>query len=296
MHSSRPYADTNRMLKWRGRKGVSMKSIFICLTMIVLCLGGSAARADWTESSKALLAQAQRDARHQPPAGMQARAVAMPDGRGFFLVWTPAGVTPSDWIVSMPGTHGLATDEFALWAPFLQGGKIGLVEVQWWLGTGDDTADYLAPQDIYRALDQTLPALGAKPGHVLLHGFSRGSSNVYAVAALDNARGHKYFRAVVANSGGMAEGYPPTRHIIDGDYGTRPFAGQKWVTVCGSRDPHPERDGCPAMRRTAAWLKEQGGEIAFQIEDAQAGHGALHTNPANARKLVAWFSDAKTGN
>jgi len=69
----------------------------------------------------------------------------------------------------------------------------------------------------------------------------------------------------------------------------RILAGTRWVTACGERDPNPERDGCPGMRRTGQWLKEQGAILLDAIEDPQSGHGALQLNPRNAERLLEFF-------
>jgi hypothetical protein len=123
---------------------------------------------------------------------------------------------------------------------------------------------------------------------VSLHG-TGGSANVYAVAAIDNGRGRKLFSLYVASSGGVALDYPPTRAILDGRFGPRPLAGTRWVTACGERDPNPDRDGCPGMRRTGQWLKEQGATLLDAIEDPQSGHSALQLNPRNAERLLELF-------
>ena len=166
---------------------------------------------------------------------------------------------------------------------------MGLIVPQWWLGTGDSTADYYTPFDIYREIDKVLARLQVPQNSAMLHGFSRGSANLYAVAAIDRAKGRHYFNIFVANSGGVALGYPPTRLVEDGEFGATPYKGTVWVTSCGMRDQNPERDGCPTMRRSADWIKGKGGMIAFSIEDQNGGHGALHTNPDNGKRLINWF-------
>ena len=120
----------------------------------------------------------------------------------------------------------------------------------------------------------------------MLHGFSRGSANAYAVMALDSGRGHQYFSFAVASSGGVALDYPPTRAILAGVFGLRPLLNTRWVTSAGARDPNPDRDGIPAMRRTAAWLKEQGATVLMTIEDPTEGHGALQRNSKNTKQLL----------
>jgi transposase len=67
------------------------------------------------------------------------------------------------------------------------------------------------------------------------------------------------------------------------------YKGSRWVTSCGVRDPNPERDGCPGMRRTGDWLKNLGAEINFAIEDNTEGHGAFHRNPQNVNQVLDWF-------
>jgi hypothetical protein len=211
------------------------------------------------------------------------------DGQSFIVVWKPAGKEPSRWIVSLHGSRGFATDDLGIWSRSLQGRDMGLIAVQWWIGADDSTRSYYAPNQIYREIDLALQRMGVRPGNVMFHGFSRGSANAYAVAALDAGRGKRYFALSVASSGGVAVDYPPTRAILEGAFGNRPLAGTRWITAAGARDQEPERDGIPAMRRTANWLREQGATVVMSIEDANEGHGALQTNSANARQVLDQF-------
>lgn len=245
---------------------------------------------EWTQTSKSLYERAERERKFTPVTGMTPSVIPMTNGKSFFLLWKPTGQLPQQWIVSLPGSKGFATDEFALWSRTLAGMGIGLVEVQWWLGTGDRTEDYLALREIYREIDILLSRIGVVSHSALLHGFSRGSANIYAIAALDRMKGHRYFDVIVANSGGASVDYPPTHDITTGVYGDAPFRGTRWVTVCGYKDPNPDRDGCPAMERTADWLKGYGATIGMVIQDPAAGHGALHTNPVNAKHLIDWYT------
>ena len=148
------------------------------------------------------------------------------------------------------------------------------------------------PHQIYREVDIVLRKLAVKPGNVMLHGFSRGSANSYAVAALDAGRGRRYFSLIVASSGGVAIDFPPTREIISGRFGDHPLRGTRWITVAGARDQNPDRDGIPGMHRTARWLDEQGAEVIAIIEDSENGHGALVLNPANAERVIDLFLKA----
>jgi predicted esterase len=207
------------------------------------------------------------------------------DGSLAHAAWKPAGKVER-WIVSLHGTGGSAKRDIEVWQKSVGGRPIAVLAIQWWRGQGDA---YLPPFDIYREIDFAASKLGIQPGRALLHGFSRGSANLYAVAAIDQGRGRKLFSLYVASSGGVALDFPPTRAILEGRYGPRPLAGTRWVTACGGRDANPERDGCPGMRRTGAWLKEQGAQVLLAIEDAQSGHGALQLNPGNTARLLDLF-------
>jgi hypothetical protein len=217
--------------------------------------------------------------------------VIMPtsDGQSFLVVWKPSAKEPKQWIVSLHGTKGFATDDLAIWYPHLKNQTLGLISVQWWIGADDTTKSYYAPLQVYREIDLALQKLGVKTGTVMLHGFSRGSANSYALAALDAGRGKHYFSLCVANSGGVGLDYPPTRAILEGTFGDRPLSGTRWITVAGAMDQNPDRDGIPGMKRAAVWLKGQGATVLESIEDPAEGHGALHRNARNARHVLDLF-------
>lgn len=216
---------------------------------------------------------------------LKPQVIPTSDGRSFALVWKPDGETPQHWLVALAGTSGLATREMSVWHPHVKGRGIGLVTLQWWLGRSNATSDYYTPEQVYAELARVMEQIGAKPESNILQGFSRGSANIYAWAALDRTQ-HRYFNAYIASSGAMAANYPPNRAIEQGVYGTMPYASSTWVTAAGANDPNPERDGIEAMRKTAEWLKAKGATVAVQIEDPTGGHGALVTNPANIRRVL----------
>lgn len=211
------------------------------------------------------------------------------DGQSFVVAWRAPGTNPKRWIVSLHGSRGFATDDLAIWYPSLRDRDVGLLSVQWWIGAEDTSRSYYAPLQIYREIDIALQKLGVQPGMAMLHGFSRGSANSYAIAAIDAGRGRHYFSLIVASSGGVATDFPPTRAILAGAFGDHPLRGTRWVTAAGARDPNPDRDGIPAMKRTAAWLVEQGATVVERIEDPAEGHGALQLNAANARHAIDLF-------
>ena len=154
------------------------------------------------------------------------------NGDSFLVVWKPVKA-PKRWLVSLHGSGGYATDDFAIWHQYLKSKDIGIMCLQWWHGTGNGTSDYDSPTTIYREIDIAARKLGIQPGTAMLHGFSRGSANVFAVAALDHGRGGNYFTLHVASSGGVQESYPPTRALLNGEYGQRPLQDTRWITAAG---------------------------------------------------------------
>lgn len=265
-------------------------ALLLALLLFVIPVAKAAGDGNnWPQGSLRLLDLAKKDESYAAAEQLHPAYYPTSDGRSFILVWMPQQTMPKKWIVSLPGTHGLATRDLTVWYRHIKDRDVGLISVQWWLGQGDTTRDYYSPFDIYREVDTLLSGLGIQPGTALLEGFSRGSANIYAVAALDRNKGRQYFSMFVAHAGGASLDYPPTHAIDTGTFGVTPFTGSTWVTVCGGKDPNPDRDGCPAMRNTGLWLTKMGGTVALAIEDDAEGHGALHRNPANAKKLLDLF-------
>lgn len=236
-----------------------------------------------------LLARAQTQAaRRVELAGrLGARIERSGDGRSFALVWQPK-TAPAGWIFTLHGSGSWAYDEIALWQPFAERHNLGVVALQWWLGGGHRSEDYYRPTDIRRELDRLAATVGAVPEHILLHGFSRASANLYALVAFDARQPRPLFRHVVANAGGMAADYPANRDIEARGRGAKPYAGTRWWLYCGGSDPNPERDGCPAMRRSRDWL-EGLGATAVLNEDAAGDHGGFHRRGANVEQALGWF-------
>ena len=191
--------------------------------------------------------------------------------------------------VSLHGSNGFATRDLGIWSPYLQNLDSASSSCNGGLAVEIRRGDCCSTFDIYREIDLLSRRKGIQPGSVMLHGFSRSSANIYAVAALDRSKGPGYFSLIVANAGGASLNYPPTRSVDSGRFGASPYRGLRWITVCGERGPNPDLDGCPAMRHTAERLKKNGGEVAFAIEDANEGHGAFHRNPQNVGKTLDWF-------
>lgn len=275
-----------------------MKLIPLAISVLVaadMCLAQTPAK-DTAPSNNAVLAghaaelyqKAERGKWFTDAAKLKPDILPTSDGQSFLVVWK-AATEPRHWIVSLHGSDGFATDDLAIWHPHLKNRDVGIVCVQWWLGSGNKITSYYTPEQIHREIDNALQRLGVEPGTAMLHGFSRGSANSYAVMALDAGQGRRFFRLAVASSGGVGLDYPPTRAILDGKYGKDSLKGTRWITSAGGRDPHPDRDGISGMRRAAAWLKEQGAIVLDVIEDPAQGHGALVLNAKNSRRVLDLF-------
>lgn len=255
-----------------------MIKFFFSFLSIIYVLGLGAASAQELQTTEDTLKFVEQQQGYQKGMALNPQIIATEDGRSFVSVWQPNPKTPpKHWLVSIHGSNGNALQELAVWYPTLKDSDVGLITLQWWFGQ----EDYFRPQQIYSAVDNALTQLKLRKAHLIWHGFSRGASNTYAVAALDRSRPEPLFSLYVANAGGYAAGYPPNRMI-----GDNAFLGSEWVLSCGEKDPNPNRDGCPKMKETGEFIKNSGGKVLRIIEDPNFGHGSLNANPENALELV----------
>lgn len=214
------------------------------------------------------------------------------DGNSFYLLWYPPNVkTDKTMIVTMHGSSSYAFDEFYLWYDDAKKYGHGILALQWYFEGNPPPRDYYAPNESYREIGLALQKEGIKPQKSLFHGFSRASANSYYVTLFDRDSKNNYFLLTLANSGGAAENYPIYRDIISGKFGEKPLAGTNWMTFCGANDPNPDRDGCPAMRRTGEFIKKYGGQIKLVIEDKNADHGGFHRNKQNIKTALDLFDE-----
>ena len=219
------------------------------------------------------------------------------DGKSFYLFWFPPGSDPKNLppvIATLHGHDGWAFQDFYVWHRFLKERGYGFLAIQWWLGEGEGIHDYLLPDEIYRVIDTVFRQWNVKPGTALLHGFSRGSANIYPVAAMDRSLKNNYFALFVANAGKANSDYPPVQEIEQGRFGTQPFAGSHWVTYGGAKDPSPERDGIQGMREAGDWIRRFGGTVDLAIEDPEGDHGGFHRNPENTNAALDIFDKRRS--
>ncbi len=221
-----------------------------------------------------------------------AQVVGTSDGRSFAVVWFPpgAGDEKPPVIATIHGHDSWAFDEFFLWQPYAAERGYGIVALQWWLGEGERYEDYYSPGDVNREVSIVLDHENVEPGTVLFHGFSRGSANSYAVVAYDNSGREGYYLLAVANAGKPGLEFPDNVAIASGILGPPPLAGTHWVTFCGGKDEHPERDGCAGMREAAAWIDHYGGSVLKAIDDPNGDHGGFHRSPANVDAALDIFA------
>ncbi len=217
------------------------------------------------------------------------------DGHTYGVLWLPenSDTNPPPMIVTLHGHASYAVDEFYLWHEYAAKRGYGIYALQWWAGLDPDhdlQEEYLLPNQIYKVFDQVLCDLKTTRGQALLHGFSRGSANIYAVEALDRNTRNDFFGVIIANSGGEEDNYPPNKIIVDGKLGKQPYEGTQWVLVCGEKDPQREMSGCPAMSKTQTWLEGWGASIALFIQDPNGDHGAFHKNPDNVNAALDIFA------
>ena len=241
-------------------------------------------------------AAATRPVRYAAAIKSGVRLLPTTDARTFLLWWYPAGVPKAERrpIVTLHGHASWVFDEFRLWKKYAEERRFGILAPQWWFGKDESTKGYMTPQEIYAQVRKRFAREGITRGRAILHGFSRGSTNVYSIAAMDVHSGNRFFGLIIANAGSAIPDYPPTREIDEGEYGDKPFADTRWVLYCGKLDENPDRDGCPGMERTSRWIEEKGGTIALFIKDPKGGHGGFHQNPANIRRALEAYTPPQT--
>jgi hypothetical protein len=211
-----------------------------------------------------------------------ARVVRDPVTRTF-AVESSSPNRPRAMIASVHGHNDSAFREYRLWQPYAARHHLGLVAVEWQTRWGRD-ARFLDDQSTYDMIRRAVRREGSAPGRVLLHGFSQGSHESFALTAIDHAA-PRLFAMTLAESGGDR----------GGSGGDPAFAGTRWVIYCAGRDPWPQLTGCPAMRRARALLAASGASVERFIVDPLAGHGGLPKNPRAVELALGDFARVLNG-
>jgi|GEM_PF-1385252 len=264
------------------------------LRILLLAAATLAAPVSARADSASLMSQAQlaNPVRYSYATTQGAEMRSTTDNRAFSVWWQPsAGTTPKGVIVALHGHGSWATDEFYLWHPYAKSRGYAVLALQWWFGGGESTADYYTPAEMYPLVAKLLSDKGVRPGSAMFVGYSRGSANSYALAALDHAgTGRRYFGLVLSNAGGATLNYPPNQSIMAGDFGPSPYAGLSWAMYCGEKDPDPAINGCPAMNAARDWVTQYGANVVLFIDDPTGDHGGFMTNSANVETALATYA------
>lgn len=212
------------------------------------------------------------------------------DGKSFFMYWNPEGwskLNPKKLIVNLSGHGVYITQGFSDWYGILTDkNEFAILSLQWWDGEGEKYQDYYTPEEIMSEVNTFLARNNfTKDDLIVLHGFSRGSANSYAVAAIDASQ-NKYFDITIANAGGASLDFPGNVDIQNGKYGVKPLSDTKWILFCGEKDPNPEQSGCPGMDKTKIWLEKNRANIILFLKDPTGNHGAFMKNAINAKNAL----------
>jgi hypothetical protein len=243
---------------------------------------GSTARA----SDPPILREAKRrDARALAQARRRGAVVKVTgDRRSYYVLRVARGGPTRPVILTLHGYKSYAPGQFMKWYPEAAARDYSLLSLQWKLGA----TRFLSPRQIYNAARGALRRMGARPGKVLLHGYSSAALRTYQMTAFDR-RAARWFALSIADAGGTFSTFQPNRAVFGGAMGRRPLAGSRWVLFCGGRDPHPTYTGCPVMRKASRDIRRTGGRVEALIRDPRAGHAGFQENPANERRALAIF-------
>lgn len=266
---------------------------FITLCEIVCTANTCAAQQDVETLPLFQQAKKANPKRHQFAVDQHATFHLTPDGKSFYVRWLPPKADERKTVPLVVTLHGHASwaiDEFALWHAALAKRGYGIIALQWWFGQGEKPNDYYRPKELYDIVATVLRERKAVPGSVLLHGFSRGSANIYGVTAFDRASNDRFVLLTVANAGRAAPDFPVNRDIDAGRFGEKPFEGTHWVLYAGALDENPDRDGIPGMRQSRDWVVKHGGIVERLIEDPKGDHGGFHRNPENMNAALDIFA------
>jgi len=142
---------------------------------------------------------------------------------------------------------------------------------------------FLDPQTLYDLIVRTVRAEGVAPGHVLLHGFSQGSHEVFGLTQLDRA-GARIVGLTLAESGGTRDTTPVAS-----------LAGSRWVLYCAGRDQYAYLTGCGRMRQSAAFLRASGARVDRFLVNPTGRHGNLLYDPPLVESALADFATILAG-
>ena len=209
--------------------------------------------------------------------GAQAKASA--DGKTFYLQWFPTASTPSATpvMVMLHGSGSNAFNAFSKWFASASSHSVGIIALQWYLGSSAFPNDYFGDTVLYTYIDTALKRIKYPANKAMFHGFSRGSARSYAIQYQDvfPPNGKNYFCTIVSNAGKPDSLYPFYTAVNSGSLHAF-CAGKRWAMYCGAGDPNPARDGCPGMNSAKTnWVMANGGAVGLFIQDPLGDHSGL---------------------
>ncbi len=229
--------------------------------------------------------------------GAGAGVVPVGDER-FAIAWfPPTWEQQSDQrlIFSLHGSGGCAERLSSWWLRASKGRGYAVVALQYAQLGADGEYVFDESEEVYAHLLSAYETIGEhcpiEDATVILHGFSRGSEEIYHQAALDYSEdGEHLFAAFVADSGAgfvLSEGRDPA-FIHDGDPDL--FGGAHFWLYCGGHD-HEGRT-CEGMERMQPLLEAHGAVVDALYTYPEGGHGILPTfnNGRPSRALRDFFT------
>jgi hypothetical protein len=190
------------------------------------------------------------------------------DGATYLLDVAARAPNEGPVVVTIHGSGVHAHAGVNAWAGHLTAGRVSrVISIQWWIGAGNASNDYLSVEQLEVVLSDLDRQYGSK---IVLHGFSRGSTRVPALLAATNGditRG-------ICDSGALAMDAPfnaEVRRYWEADIDI--FAGYHIVVVSGLYST--STGGTRAeMKLTNDLLRSLGAATRFSTDDSAPTPGA----------------------
>lgn len=187
------------------------------------------------------------------------RLVQLAEPNQMAVVYAPPG--PLRGIVfDLFGHEAYAWTGAFRWRPWADALGIAVASVQWWDAEGPEVDHYLTPAEVHDVVGKLYTALRAEGLPAVIHGFSRGGGQVYAMSAIPGK-----FSRFLANEGSMIDNYPPNASIVSALKTKQPIlAGRRFLVIGGDSNAQP-------IARSAQAVKTLGAQV--ELIQANKPHG-----------------------
>lgn len=198
-------------------------------------------------------------------------------------------------LVSLHGSHGAAEAALKDWYKYGKEEGFAVVSMQWWLGE----ESYLAPEEVYRNLDQHLrelkqkyPALAESKNMIV--GFSRSATYMPVLALMDKQTGKNYFKEFMLNAGAWpSTNLPPFMRRHYNPIDKEAYQGKHFCAYYGDLDEFkslPAKDG--AVIKTE--IENHGGTFDQFIILPDGKHNTFVHRPDLVKQVIqSWFNARK---